>query len=223
VQFKIKICGVKSVADAVAAADAGADAIGLNFYPGSKRFIEPQLARQIVDAVGDRAEMIGLFVNEQASTICETCRAATLQIVQLHGDDSPKFGKLLIEFGTSPVAIIRAHNFGARAMEGVYASMFDATGQAADAVLVDATVSGQFGGTGHTIDWSQLVNYQNSIGKMPLILAGGLTPENVAEAIRTVRPHAVDVASGVESAPGKKDPAKMRDFVAAAREAFAAL
>lgn len=222
-QFKIKICGVKSVADAVAAADAGADAIGLNFYPGSRRFIEPQLARQIVDAVGDRAEMIGLFVNEQASTICETCHAATLQIVQLHGDDSPEFGKLLIEFGTSPVEIIRAHNFGPRAMKGIYASMFDATGQAADAVLVDATVSGQFGGTGHTIDWSQLVNYQDSIGKMPLILAGGLTPENVAEAIRTVRPHAVDVASGVESAPGKKDPVKMRDFVAAAREAFAAL
>lgn len=211
------------MADAVAAADAGADAIGLNFYPGSKRFIEPQLARQIVDAVGHRADIIGLFVNEQASTICETCRRATLQIVQLHGDDSPEFGKLMIEFGTSTVEIIRAHNFGPRGMEGVYASMFDATGQAADAVLVDATVSGQFGGTGHTIDWSQLVNYQNSIGKMPLILAGGLTPENVAEAIRTVRPHAVDVASGVESAPGKKDPLKMRDFVAAAREAFAAL
>jgi phosphoribosylanthranilate isomerase len=222
-QFKIKVCGLTSVDDAIAAADAGADAIGLNFYCGSKRFIEPQLARQIVDAVGKRAEMIGLFVNEQASTICEMCRAASLQIVQLHGDDSPEFAKLMVKFGTSPVQIIRAHNFGQHGMDGVLASMFDASGLVADAVLVDATVSGQFGGTGQTIDWNKLVNYQESIGKMPLILAGGLTPENVAEAIRIVRPHAVDVASGVESAPGKKDAAKIRAFVTAAREAFAAL
>jgi phosphoribosylanthranilate isomerase len=223
VQFKIKICGVRSVADAVAAADAGADAIGLNFYPHSKRFIEPALARQIVDAVGERAEMIGLFVNERAPTIGETCRTASLQIVQLHGDESPEFGALTREFRESPFQIIRAHNFGPRGMAGVYATMFDASGQAADAVLVDASVTGQFGGTGHTVDWSQLVTFEESIGKMPLILAGGLTPENVSEAIRIVRPHAVDVASGVESAPGKKDMAKMRDFVAAAREAFETL
>ena len=222
-QFKIKVCGVTSVDDALLASDAGADAVGLNFYSGSKRCIHADAAREIVDAVGERAAMIGLFVNEQVSLIGRTCRTATLQIVQLHGEKSYDVGKLLIEFGQTPVQIIRAHNFGPRGVEGVYEGMFDASGQAADAVLVDATVTGQFGGTGHTIDWSQLVNYEESIGKMPLILAGGLTPENVAEAIRIVRPQAVDVASGVESAPGKKDSAKMRDFVAAAREAFAAL
>lgn len=222
-QFKIKVCGVKNVDDALLAVDAGADAIGLNFYSGSKRCIHADKAREIVDAIGERAAMIGLFVNEQVSLIGRTCRTASLQIVQLHGEKSFDIGKLLIEFAQTPVQIIRAHSFGPRGLEAVYESMFDATGQAADAVLVDATVSGQYGGTGHTVDWSQLINFEEAIGKMPLILAGGLTPENVAEAIRIVRPQAVDVASGVESAPGKKDPAKMRDFVAAAREAFTGL
>jgi phosphoribosylanthranilate isomerase len=92
-----------------------------------------------------------------------------------------------------------------------------------DAILVDAAAAGQFGGTGNTVDWKSLSGYDAWLNGIPLILAGGLTPDNVAEAIRIVRPHAVDVASGVESAPGKKDPAKMRDFVAAARAAFAAL
>jgi phosphoribosylanthranilate isomerase len=222
-QFKIKICGLTSVEDAVAAVDAGADALGLNFYRGSKRHVTSEVARQIIDAIGDRAEMIGLFVNETAAAISTTCRDTSLSVVQLHGEHWPDVGKLLVEFGTSPVAIIRAQNFGVRGMDDIYASMFDSQGQAVDAMLVDAAMAGQYGGTGQTIDWSQLVNYEERIGKMPLILAGGLTPNNVSEAIRVVRPHAVDVASGVESAPGKKDMAKMRDFVAAARDAFAAL
>ena len=99
----------------------------------------------------------------------------------------------------------------------------DIVGAAPASVLVDAAAAGEFGGTGKTVDWHQLVDHANWLNTTPLILAGGLTSENVAEAIRIVRPHAVDVASGVESAPGKKDAAKMRDFVAAAREAFAAL
>jgi phosphoribosylanthranilate isomerase len=223
--FRIKICGITNVADALAAADAGADAIGLNFYCDSKRFINVDQAQQIVAASSDRTKPVGVFVNESVEAICYTCRASNLRTIQLHGDKRPDCVTLLIslhELGASApdLSIIRAHNFGARGMEAVYEDMFDARGHAADALLVDTAVPGMYGGTGQTLDWNRLVKFEDSIGKTPLILAGGLTPDNVAEAIRIVRPHGVDVASGVESSPGKKDHAKVRDFVAAAREAF---
>jgi phosphoribosylanthranilate isomerase len=224
--FRIKICGITNVADALAAADAGADAIGLNFYRGSKRFINSDVAAEIAAAIKERAEPVGVFVNESVQAICETCRGASLATVQLHGEIRPERVKLLLGFrelgdNFPDVSIIRAHGFGGGGMEAVYKDMFDESGDDADAVLVDATVPGMYGGTGQSIDWNRLANYEDSIGRMPLILAGGLTPDNVAEAIRIVRPHGVDVASGVESAPGKKDHVKIRDFVAAAREAFA--
>jgi phosphoribosylanthranilate isomerase len=223
--FSVKICGITNRQDAQAAADAGADAIGLNFYEGSKRFVSNDAARDIVVAVGERVQPVGVFVNSPAQAICEICSHVGLNTIQLHGDQRPERLKLIIGLhdlgGHDPsLSIIRAHSFGPRGMTAVYEDMFDATGDAADAVLVDAAVSGMYGGTGQTIDWDRLANFEVSIGRMPLILAGGLPPENVAEAIRTVRPHAVDVASGVEISPGKKDHAKMRDFVAAARGAF---
>jgi phosphoribosylanthranilate isomerase len=216
--FRIKICGITNVADAGAAVDAGADAIGLNFYRGSKRFVTTETARRIVAAIGGRAEPVGVFVNESGEAICDACREAGLNTVQLHGEEWAK--KLAAVIPNRGISVIRAHSFGARGLAAVYQDMFDATGIAAAAVLVDAAVSGMHGGTGQMIDWTRLVNYEQSIGRMPLILAGGLTPDNVAEAIRIVRPHAVDVASGVEASPGKKDYAKVRDFVAAARDAF---
>jgi phosphoribosylanthranilate isomerase len=219
-KFRIKICGITNVEDATAAVDAGADAIGLNFYGGSKRFIEPRAARRIVDAAGREAEMVGVFVNEPASTICEIANNATLRTIQLHGEKWPNLTHLLVGFGVDSVSIIRAHSFGPRGLDAVYESIFFPCGMAADSILVDASVAGMHGGTGQTINWNALVNYEQAIGKVPLILAGGLTPDNVAEAIRIVQPHAVDVASGVESAPGKKDPHKVRDFIAAAKAAF---
>jgi phosphoribosylanthranilate isomerase len=226
-KFRIKICGVTNIADAQAAAEAGADAIGLNFYQGSKRFISAEAARQVADAVRHSAEPVGVFVNAPASFICETCREVILNTVQLHGEERPDSCKLLIglrqlglDYPDLSLSIIRAHSFGEGGLQSVYKDMFDSSGEAADAVLVDAAVSGMYGGTGQIIDWRQLVGYEASIGRVPLILAGGLTPDNVAEAIRVVRPQAVDVASGVESSPGKKDHAKVRDFVTAAREAF---
>jgi phosphoribosylanthranilate isomerase len=226
--FRIKICGITNVADALATADAGADAIGLNFYRGSKRFIDADSALQIITASSGRTEPVGVFVNETVQAICQACREANLTTIQLHGEKRPDTIKLDIGLhdrgvSTPNLSIIRAHSFGPRGMAAVYEDMFDARGDAADAVLVDAAAPGVYGGTGQTIDWHRLVNYEESIGRVPLILAGGLKPENVAEAIRIVRPHAVDVASGVESSPGKKDHAKIRDFVAAAREAFAQL
>jgi phosphoribosylanthranilate isomerase len=218
--FRIKICGVTNVNDAVAAVDAGADAIGLNFYRGSKRCVESDIARQIVARIGNRTEPVGVFVNADAAAVCEVCRQMPLNTVQLHGEKRPDRAKLIVGLGNPNLTIIRAHSFGERGMEAVQDDMFDASGDAADALLVDASVTGMYGGTGQTIDWTRLAGFEKSIGRIPLILAGGLTPSNVAEAIRTVRPHAVDVASGVESSTGKKDPAKMRDFVAAARSAF---
>jgi phosphoribosylanthranilate isomerase len=223
--FHIKICGITNVPDAIVAADAGADAIGLNFYRGSKRFINSDIAPEIAVAIKERVEPVGVFVNECVKAICEACRGASLTTVQLHGEKRPNWFQLyagLHELGIRfpNLSIIRAHCFGHRGFEAVYEDMFDAHGHPADAVLIDTAVSGMFGGTGQTMDWNRLVNYEDSIGKLPLILAGGLTPDNVTEAIRTVRPHGVDVASGVECAPGKKDHAKVRDFVAAARDAF---
>jgi phosphoribosylanthranilate isomerase len=226
--FRIKICGITNVADALAAADAGADAIGLNFYPGSKRCVNSDTAAEIVAAIRNGAQLVGVFVNEPVQTICQTCRAASLTSIQLHGENRPDWHQLfkgLHDLGVQfpSISIVRAHTFDERGLAAIYEDMFDAMGHAADAVLVDTAVPGMYGGTGQTFDWNRLVNYEESIGRVPLILAGGLTPDNVAEAIRVVRPHGVDVASGVESSPGKKDHAKIRDFVAAARDAFAAL
>lgn len=220
--FKIKICGVTNVGDALAAVDARADAIGLNFYRGSKRCVPIAAARQIVDAVGEPATCVGVFVNASAAEIHAICEQARLHVVQLHGNEPPE----LIQSLSSGYEIIRARRLDERGTQAIRADLdacSEVAGFALAAILVDAAAAGQFGGTGRTVDWRHLENYQAWIKNIPLILAGGLTPANVADAIRIVRPHAVDVASGVESAPGIKDAAKMRDFVAAARAAFAAL
>jgi phosphoribosylanthranilate isomerase len=220
--FKIKICGITNVADALAAADAGADAIGLNFHRGSKRCVQFLESRRIVDAVGARMDRVGVFVDASADEIRGICRDAVLEWVQLHGNEPAELLKLL----SKDIRVIRARRIDKRGVAAIANDIdacCDITGRAPDAVLVDAAAAGEFGGTGRTLDWKQLVNHQDWMGDVPLVVAGGLTPNNVEEAIRIVHPHAVDVASGVESAPGKKDAAKMREFVAAARAAFAAL
>jgi phosphoribosylanthranilate isomerase len=221
-QFKIKICGVKSVDDALLAVDAGADAIGLNFYRGSKRCIHAEVAREIVDAIGARATCVGVFANATAGEIRAICETAGLSWVQLHGDERPE---LIRSIGSS-YGIIRARRLDARGLQAIaddVAACRKVAGFSPAAVLADAAAAGQYGGTGHTVDWQLVAGYPAWLGETPLILAGGLTPANVAEAIRVVRPHAVDVASGVESSPGVKDVVKVRDFVAAARTAFAAI
>jgi phosphoribosylanthranilate isomerase len=220
--FKVKICGVTNEGDALAAVDAGADAIGLNFFRGSKRCVSSIQAGRIVDAVGSRADKIGVFVDASADEIGSTCEEANLHWVQLHGNEPPE---LLRSLGDR-FDVIRARRLddrGPQAVSDDIIACLNAAGHAPHAVLLDAAMAGQFGGTGHTLDWRLLANHQNWMRGVPLILAGGLTPANVAEAIRVVHPHAVDVASGVESAPGKKDAMKMRDFVSAARDAFAAV
>ncbi len=212
--FRIKICGVTRPEDARVAVEAGADAVGLNFYEKSPRRVPVGIADAIVEAVGD-AISVGVFVNASASGITET----GLRTVQLHGDEPPAFLRSLPE----DRRIIRARRPGPTGLREVQQDLqacLESSGHLPHAVLLDASVPGSYGGTGHRLDWQRLADHKEVLGDIPLILAGGLTPDNVAEAIRTVRPYGVDVASGVESEPGKKDPAKVQDFVASAREAM---
>ncbi|MEM9354342.1 MAG: phosphoribosylanthranilate isomerase [Planctomycetota bacterium] len=214
--FRIKICGVTRPEDARLAVEAGADAVGLNFYEKSPRRVPAGSQGAIVAAVG-QALPVGVFVNAPASAIAATGLVA----VQLHGDEPPAFlGKL-----PADRRIIRARRPGPEGLREVKQDLqacLESSGHMPHAVLLDASVPGAYGGTGHRLDWQRLTDHKTVLGDIPLILAGGLTPDNIAEAIRAVRPDGVDVASGVESAPGIKDPAKVRDFVAAASEAMRA-
>ena len=220
--FRFKICGITSVNDALAAVEAGADAVGLNFYRGSSRCISIPEAKAIADALTYEVDRIGVFANASAEEIREICKATRLHLIQLHGDEPPEFlGELNKEFD-----IIRARRLDERGTQPIVEDIeacAELAGFGPDAILIDASLPGTYGGTGHKVDWQLLSNHGDWWRSWPLILAGGLTPDNVAEAIRIVRPQGVDVASGVESSPGKKDPVTMRDFVAAAREAFAGL
>ena len=223
--FRIKICGITNVRDAIAAAESGADAVGLNFYRRSKRFIELDEARRVADALDELVldapvHRVGVFVNEQAEQLRAICRDAALRVVQLHGDEPPEYLQQLNE----QLEIVRARKLDARGLPAIEEDLQACRDLSCcpKALLIDSAAPGQYGGTGETVDWSRLVGYEKALRGIPLVLAGGLTPENVGEAIRRVCPAGVDVVSGVESAPGKKDAAKVRDFVAAAREAFAA-
>jgi phosphoribosylanthranilate isomerase len=214
--FQIKICGVTSVADALAAVDAGADAIGLNFYPRSPRFVDAATAMAISRAIGATALKVGVFVDRPPAELIELMHDCRLDAAQLHGDEPPAYLAQLAD-----IKIIRALR-PAASLTPVeqYLDACAAGGRTPWMTLIDAAAPGEFGGTGKLADWKTLAARTGALAQARLVLAGGLTPQNVGEAIRIVRPTAVDVASGVESAPGRKSPERMRAFVAAAREAF---
>lgn len=204
---KIKICGIKTLDDALAAVDTGVDYLGFNFYPKSPRYIDKQACAEISSVLKKEyphIKRVGVFVNsavEEVRDILDTC---SLDLAQLHGDETAE--------------ILQALDGKAfKAFRGVADVEMDkrmiADGELA--FLVDASVTGVYGGSGVTADWDGAAELAK---KYPLLLAGGLTPENVAEAIGRVKPWGVDVASGVESAPGKKDPSKMKAFVQAVRD-----
>ena len=224
--FRIKICGVTNLPDALAAADAGADSIGLNFYPKSSRYISRENASSILKAVPYEVARVGVVVNESVESLHRLMAefdgniTTGLQTIQLHGDEPPE-----ILAAVRAKYLIRARRFTDQGISAIAADLeaCEKMRRLPDAVLIDAATPGRYGGTGTTVSWGGLADYRRWLPNVPLILAGGLTPDNVAEAIRIVRPHGVDVASGVESSPGKKDHVKVRDFVAAAREAFAGL
>ncbi|BBO31750.1 phosphoribosylanthranilate isomerase [Lacipirellula parvula] len=221
--FRIKICGITNVEDAIAAVDAGADALGLNFYKKSPRCVELDVARKI--AAATEVVRVGVFVNHSTEEMAHAWNEASLSYTQIHGDETPEMLKPIADMGIIPVRrLSRDETDPVGLLIRDFLHFTSEIGWALEAMLVDAAVPGEYGGTGAKADWHSLHGYELRLdSRAGLILAGGLTPDNVAEAIRIVRPAAVDVASGVESAPGKKDPVKVRDFVAAASEAFASL
>lgn len=200
---KIKICGIKTVDDALAAMDAGADMLGFNFYPKSPRYIGVGQCRDVMSVMRKYGQItyVGVFVNASVAEIRSTMETAALTLAQLHGDETSEMMRSL-------------DGRAFKAFRGVPDRLNGFAREEAPALLVDASVKGAYGGTGMTADWKSTAELAKHL---PLLLAGGLTPENVAHAVRQVRPWGVDVASGVESSPGVKDAAKMKAFVQAVK------
>ena len=204
---QIKICGVTNVNDARMCAELGADMIGFNFYPQSPRYVEPKVARQIVETLPNHADAVGVFVNGDADEIRNTANAAGVRCVQLHGDFSPELARELArEF-----RVIRVFSTHPQFRPE------DVTLFPNCDVLLDAYHPELRGGTGKTCDWSA-ARATLRFSRF-LILSGGLNAENVASAIKAVTPHAVDVCSGVENAAGVKNHDAIKDFIAAVRTA----
>lgn len=211
-QVRVKICGVTTPDDIRMVAEAGANAVGLNFYPQSPRYIDPRNAATLLRALPPLIDAVGVFVGLKTRQVCALAYQLGLHSVQCFGDitdieDSAPFRR---------IAAFRIQDRAGLDEIERYLDRCQTAGAMPGAVLVDAYVEGQLGGTGQTAPWQLLAEFRPGV---PLILAGGLTPENVGEAIRVVRPFAVDVASGVESAPGRKDPDKVKRFIEAARRA----
>lgn len=199
VQTRIKICGITSVADALMVADAGADAIGLVFYPPSPRCVPVDIAREIALQVGPFVTVVGLFVDDTVATVEAVLDQVPLHVLQFHGNETPDY---CAGFRRPYMKALRMKpwlDLGA-ALESY---------QSASAILLDAYRPGVPGGTGETFDWQRVPPHP---GK-PIVLAGGLNPGNVVQAVITTRPCAVDVSGGVESAPGIKDAEKVAAFI----------
>lgn len=201
---RVKICGITRAEDALVAAECGVDAIGLVFYARSPRYVALEQARDIVAALPPFVTSVGLFLDASEEAISRVLASVPLDLLQFHGDECPadcgRYGRPYIK---------------AVAMQGgMDYSLYMASYPDAAGFLLDSHASGQAGGTGKVFDWAQIPRQSNK----PLILAGGLTPENVAEAIRQVRPFGIDLSSGVESAPGIKDAEKIRKLMNEVRQ-----
>ena len=200
---QVKICGLTSVADARMAAEAGADLIGLMFYEGSPRHLTLMTAVEISRALPPFVLRVGVFVNPDEALVTRAIAECGLNLLQFHGDETSDF---CTQFGVMSLKALRVRDAESlNHLENFHT----------DAFLLDAYSKAGLGGTGEKFNWELAVEAQK-FGK-PIFLAGGLTPENVGDAVRKVRPFAVDVSSGVEFAPGKKDAAKVRAFIAAVR------
>jgi phosphoribosylanthranilate isomerase len=204
-ETKVKICGITNLADAQAAVEAGADAIGFIFHEKSPRFISLKAAVEISKQLPPFVMRVGVFVNAQEDFVLRAIGEVGLTMLQFHGDEPPEF---CMQFGLMSMKAFRIRDAESLKKIPDYPT---------DAYLLDAFSSTTLGGTGEKFDWDLAIEAQK-FGK-PVFLAGGLTPENVVEAVKKVRPFGVDVSSGVESAPGKKDHAKVKAFIVAAKSA----
>jgi phosphoribosylanthranilate isomerase len=201
---RVKICGISSAEDALAAVEAGADALGFVFVPGTPRLVHPETAERIVAGLPPFVTAVGVFVDQPLEEVLRIAARCNLQAVQLHGDEPEAFSRGI------PLKVIKA----IRVREAP--DLRPIATYPAHAFLLDAFVEGQAGGTGTPISWDLAVQAK---GHAPIILSGGLRPETVGLAVRRVRPYGVDVSSGVEVRPGRKDHQKVREFIAAVRQA----
>jgi len=201
----VKICGITNRADGLMAAEAGADALGFIFHPPSPRYIEPAAAAAIARELPPHIVKVGVFVNAPEDLVVGASTACGLSLLQFHGDESPEY---CLQFGLMSMKAFRIKDA---------ASLEALPRYATDAWLLDAYAPDQLGGTGAVFNWDLAIEAKK-FGRL-IALAGGLSPENVAEAVRRVQPFAVDVSSGVEQSPGRKDPAKVRAFIQAAKSA----
>ena len=214
--FRIKICGVTRPEDAAHAVACGAEAIGINFFRGSPRFVPEEAAREIVRSVADRAEVVGVFVDEPPEAVVALCGRLGIRRVQLHGDESRGDASRIPLWRMKAVHADRTPDLPALLAYPCEAFLFDAGGK------------GAYGGTGRELAWGELGERFPGVAdapgpgaaRKPWFLAGGLTPSNVERAILAARPFGVDVASGVESSPGRKDPGKVMVFIENAKKGF---
>ena len=199
---RIKHCGITGVEDAGLAVDAGAWALGMIFWPQSPRACTVEAAGRVARSFRRRVELVGVFVNQPIDEIAEIAETVALSVVQLHGDEGTQYCAEVAR--RTGAKVMKAARVGSRAdLQALQAF------RAADFHLVDARVEGMRGGTGRTVDWDLVATRESEV---PLVLSGGLTPENVGEAVARVQPFAVDVASGTEASPGVKDPDRLAAF-----------
>jgi phosphoribosylanthranilate isomerase len=205
---RVKICGLTNLDDARAAVDAGADALGFIFFSGSPRYVTPAAAARIIAQLPPFVTKVGVFVNEPVAPLLEIANSVGIDTIQLHGSETPAYCENL---PSERLKLIKAFRIKDQS------SLTPLRNYRTSAFLLDSYVPGQLGGTGAKFNWDLAI--QASAFGTPIILAGGLVPENIRDAISKVAPFAVDVSSGIESAPGKKDHAKLRAFIAAAHSA----
>jgi len=202
--LRIKVCGITRAQDAVAACSAGADLLGFVFARQSPRRVTPDQARRIIAGISENVSAVGVFAGEEPAEVERIARECGLSFVQLHG---PGDGSRAVELATPVIRVIRV---------GGAADLAEAEAIPPGLLLLDARVEEALGGTGRAFDWPLA---RALCGRRPVIVAGGLTPANVGEAVRLLKPWGVDVSSGVEAAPGVKDPGKIQAFIRAARAA----
>jgi phosphoribosylanthranilate isomerase len=206
-KVKVKICGITNWRDARRACEAGADFLGFNFYPASPRYIRPAKARQIVRRLPKRVAAVGVFVNEKEEKILKIARSVGLDYLQLHGEESPEtVSRLRHSLPVLKVIRVRDSFRSAKLAQFKHPALF----------LLDGFDRRQRGGTGKTFNWG-IARDAKKYGR--IFLAGGLTPDNIIDAIRAARPYAIDVCSGVEAAPGKKNPARLTALMQAVEAA----
>ena len=205
---RVNICGITNKSDALAAVEFGADALGFIFYRASQRFVEQDVAAEIIRELPPFVTKVGVFVDAQVEEIRETTRACGISTVQLHGRESPEFCEEIAKAGLDVIKAFRMKNAG---------SVGEIEKFRTKAYLLDSYVPGELGGTGAVFNWD-LAKTAKQSGR-PIILAGGLTPKNITFAVESVQPYGVDVSSGVEVSPGKKDLEKVRSFIERAKGA----